>query len=86
MSSDAGSLLLAEMDKAIGLVGRFAACFGDPRDPLFVAHPLKALIAQRVFGLALGYEDLNDHDDFSTKGHSRLGRRRRAFFAIADVR
>ena len=63
VSSDGGSLLLAETDKAIGLVDRFAACFGDRRDPLFVVHPLKALIAQRVFGLALGYEDLNDHDD-----------------------
>jgi hypothetical protein len=63
VSSDAGSLLLGETDKAIGLVDRFAACFGDYRDPLFIVHPLKALIAQRVFGLALGYEDLNDHDD-----------------------
>jgi hypothetical protein len=63
VSSDAGALLLGETDKAIGLVGRFAACFGDHRDPLFIVHPLKALVAQRVFGLALGYEDLNDHDD-----------------------
>ena len=50
VTSDAGSLLLAETDKAIGLVDRFAACCGDHRDPLFVVHPLKALIAQRVFG------------------------------------
>ena len=63
MSSDAGALLLGETDKAIGLLDRFAVCFGDHRDPLFIVHPLKALVAQRVFGLALGYEDLNDHDD-----------------------
>jgi hypothetical protein len=63
VSSDAGSLLLGETDEAIGLTDRFAACFGDRRSPLFTVHPLKALIAQRVFGLALGYEDLNDHDE-----------------------
>ena len=63
VSSDAGALLLGETDKAIGLTDRFAACFGDRRSPLFTVHPLKTLIAQRVFGLALGYEDLNDHDD-----------------------
>jgi Transposase DDE domain group 1 len=63
VSSGAGALLLGETDKAIGLTDRFAACFGDRRRPLFTVHPLKALIAQRVFGLALGYEDLNDHDE-----------------------
>ncbi len=63
VSSDAGALLLGETDKTIGLAARFAACFDDRRSPLFTVHPLKALIAQRVFGLALGYEDLNDHDD-----------------------
>jgi hypothetical protein len=63
VSSDSGALLLGETDKAIGLTDRFAACFGDRRSPLFTVHPLKTLIAQRVFGLALGYEDLNDHDE-----------------------
>src|SRR5260370_16317788 len=63
VSSDAGALLLGETDEAIGLTDRFSACFGDRRSPLFTVHPLKALIAQRVFGLALGYEDLNDHDE-----------------------
>ena len=63
VSSDAGALLLGETDKAIGLTDRFAACFGDGRSPLFTVHALKALVAQRVFGLALGYEDLNDHDE-----------------------
>ena len=63
VSSDAGALLLGETDKAIGLTDRFASCFGDRRSPLLTVHALKALVAQRVFGLALGYEDLNDHDE-----------------------
>ena len=63
VSSDAGALLLSATDRAIGLTHRFAACFSDRRSRLFTVHPLRALIAQRVFGLALGYEDLNDHDE-----------------------
>jgi hypothetical protein len=62
VSSDAGALLLGETDKAIGLTDRFAQCFIDRRSPIFTLHPLRTLVAQRVFGLALGYEDLNDHD------------------------
>ena len=62
VSSDAGALLLGETDKAIGLTDRFSECFVDNRSPFFTVHPLRALVAQRVFGLALGYEDLNDHD------------------------
>jgi hypothetical protein len=62
VSSDAGALLLGETDKAIRLVDRFAACFRDRRHPAYVLHEVKVLIAQRVFGLALGYEDLLDHD------------------------
>src|SRR5258708_12978279 len=61
VSSDAGALLLGETDEAIGLTDRFSACFGDRRSPLFTVHPLKALIAQRVFGLALGYDALTAH-------------------------
>jgi hypothetical protein len=63
VSSDAGALLLGATDKAIGLVDRFAACFRDLRNPFFVVHSVKTLVAQRVFGLALGYEDLIDHDE-----------------------
>jgi hypothetical protein len=62
VSSDAGALLLGETDKAIGLIDRFTRCFRDGRDPRYTAHRLKTLLAQRVFGLALGYEDLVDHD------------------------
>jgi hypothetical protein len=63
VSSDAGALLLGETDKAIRLVERFSACFHDQRDPIYVAHAIETLVAQRVFGLALGYEDLIDHDE-----------------------
>jgi hypothetical protein len=63
VSSDAGALLLEATDKAIGLTERFSSCFNDGRSRFLTVHPLQALIAQRVFGLALGYEDLNDHDE-----------------------
>ena len=63
VSSDAGALLLGETDKAIRLVDRFAACFCGRRHPAYVLHEVKTLVAQRMFGLALGYEDLVDHDE-----------------------
>jgi hypothetical protein len=63
ISSDAGALLLGAADRAIGLVERFAACFADGRARGRVAHELPTLVGQRVFGIALGYEDLVDHDD-----------------------
>ena len=62
MSSDAGALLLREVNERCDLMGRFAECFTDYRDPDKVEHPLERLLAQRIFGLCLGYEDLNDHD------------------------
>jgi hypothetical protein len=62
LTSDGGALLLRETDRATGLLARFAACFTDHRDPARVTHPVEALVRQRVYGLALGYEDLNDHD------------------------
>ena len=63
MSSDGGALLLRDADKVVGLSARIAACFDDYRDPTRTEHSLEALVRQRVFGLALGYEDLNDHDE-----------------------
>ena len=63
ITSDAGALLLGQTDRAIRLIERFAACFTDRRTPELVEHPVKTLVMQRVFGIALGYEDLNDHDD-----------------------
>jgi hypothetical protein len=61
-TSDAGGLLLGATDRAIGLVGRFAAPFNDGRAPAQVEHTIETMVAQRVFGIALGYEDLIDHD------------------------
>src|SRR5262249_39690215 len=63
ITSDAGGLLLGATDRAIGLIERFAACFIDRRDPRLVEHVVGTLIGQRVFGIALGYEDVNDHDE-----------------------
>jgi hypothetical protein len=60
---DAGALLLGAADRAIRLVERFAACFQDARDPERLEHTVSTLIGQRVVGIALGYEDLIDHDD-----------------------
>ena len=62
VTSDAGALLLGATDRAIGMVDRFAACFRDYRRQDLVEHAVGTLIGQRVFGIALGYEDLNDHD------------------------
>ncbi len=62
LTSDGGAVLLREVDRATGILGRFADCFTDHRDPARVTHSVVALVRQRVYGLALGYEDLNDHD------------------------
>jgi hypothetical protein len=63
ITSDAGALLLGATDRAIRLVERFAACFTDSRAPELVEHEIATLVGQRVFGIALGYEDLVDHDE-----------------------
>ena len=62
ITSDAGGLLLGATDRAIRLVDRFAECFIDRRNPEYIEHQVATLIGQRVHGIALGYEDLNDHD------------------------
>jgi hypothetical protein len=62
LTSDAGALLLGRVDKRLKLIDRLAHCFVDRRDPALVEHRLPTLLGQRLFGLALGYEDLNDHD------------------------
>jgi hypothetical protein len=62
ITSDAGGLLLREVESKTGMLRRLAACFTDYRDPDLVEHTVYELLAQRVFALALGYEDLNDHD------------------------
>jgi hypothetical protein len=63
ITSDAGGLLLREVAKRIGIVHQFAACFTDYRNPDRTEHTVQELVAQRVYGLALGYEDLNDHEE-----------------------
>jgi hypothetical protein len=62
VSSDGGSLLLREAERKINLLGRLAGCFIDGRMPLLVKHQLPEMLSQRIYGLAMGYEDLNDHE------------------------
>jgi Transposase DDE domain group 1 len=62
ITSDAGALLLGAADRAIGLTDRFARCFHDVRRREWIEHEVVTLVGQRIFGIALGYEDLNDHD------------------------
>lgn len=63
MTSDAGVLLLRHTDRAIGLFDRVASCFKDYRSPDQVVHSVCAMVGQRIAGIALGYEDINDHDE-----------------------
>ena len=63
MTTDGGALLLRQADRKIGLLRRVAAGFTDGRDPERVEHPLPEMLAQRIYGLALGYEDVNDHEE-----------------------
>ena len=62
LGSDGGGLLLRELALRTGLFRRLSACFRDHRDPQRTQHPVEVLVAARVLGLALGYEDLIDHD------------------------
>ena len=63
ITSDGGGLLLRETERLTGIIAQFATCFTDHRDPHRTEHTVEELVAQRVHALALGYEDLNDHDD-----------------------
>ena len=63
ITSNAGAVLLRAADRSIGLVDRVAACFTDHRDARLTEHSVRTLVAQRTMGIALGYEDLNDHDE-----------------------
>ena len=60
---DAGALLLREVDIHRGWTDKLADCFSDGRNPLLIEHQLKELLRQFVYGLAMGYEDCNDHDE-----------------------
>src|SRR5438093_2773326 len=63
ITSDGGGLLLREVERRTRILRQFASCFMDHRDPRFIEHRVLELVGQRVYGLALGYEDLNDHDE-----------------------
>ena len=62
ITSDAGGLLLREVEQRVGIIRQLARCFSDHRDEDLIEHSVEELLRQRIFGLALGYEDLNDHD------------------------
>ena len=66
LTTDGGALLLRQADRKIGLLRRVAACFTDTRQPERIEHGLHEMLAQRIYGLALGYEDLNDHEQLRT--------------------
>jgi hypothetical protein len=67
MTSDAGAMSLGATDRAIGLIERFAGCFTDYRAAELVERTVAGLVRQRVVGIALGYEDLIDHDQFAPR-------------------
>ncbi|GJQ27890.1 MAG: IS1380 family transposase [Phycisphaerae bacterium] len=66
LTSDAGGLLLREVERRLGLVDQLAAVINDPRDPDRIQHDQRVMLAQRIFAIALGYEDLNDHQTLRT--------------------
>ena len=61
LTSDGGALLLREVDRRLGLTKTLAVCIADRRNPLLVVHNILTMLTQRLFGIALGYEDLTDH-------------------------
>ena len=63
ITSDAGGLLLGAADQAVGLIDRFARCFRDSRSTELIEHRVATMVGQRIFGIALGYEDVVDHDE-----------------------
>ncbi len=62
ITSDAGIVLISELDEKLGITASFAECFQDYRHPSYIDYPIKRLLAQRVYAILLGYEDVNDHD------------------------
>ena len=63
ITSDAGGLLLGAADRAVGLIDRFARCFRDSRSEELIEHTVATMVGQRIYGIALGYEDVVDHDE-----------------------
>src|SRR5271157_348607 len=66
ISSDGGAFLLRQTDQRLNILSRLAECFLDGRNPVQVEHTIQEMLSQRVYGLALGYEDLNDHEQLRT--------------------
>ena len=62
LSSDGGGLILRELERHSALLRDFSDCFVDYRNPRYIEHSVRELVSQRIHGLVLGYEDLNDHD------------------------
>ena len=62
ITSDGGGLFLREVERLTGILRQFSDCFVDHRDPDLIEHTVAELVAQRIYALALGYEDLNDHE------------------------
>ena len=63
LTSDAGTLLLQQVEQNIQLIEHINAIIHDPRNSLYTIHQQRDLLAQRIFAIALGYEDVNDHTD-----------------------
>jgi len=63
ISSDAGALLLREVEQRVKIIHQFAKCFSDYRSEILTEHSVEELVAQRIYALTLGYEDINDHDE-----------------------
>ena len=81
VTSDAGLSLIAEIDKKLQITSRLAGCFQDYRQSNRMLHPIESLIGQRIYGLVMGYEDLNDHEElrhdpmFALALGKRIGRK-----------
>ena len=86
ITSNAGALLLGQVDRGLGLIRRFGECFTDRRDPRYVEHRIETLVGQRIFGLVLGYEDLNDHDEAAGGPDLRCAGREAASGAAVGLR
>jgi hypothetical protein len=83
ITSDAGALLLRELDKRIGLIDAINRCIPDPRNQFFIAHQQRTMLVQRIFGIALGYEDLNDHQSLRNEDYLRTRHRVRPVAGFA---
>ena len=85
MTSDGGGLLLRETERLTGIIRQFATCFTDHRNPDRIEHTVEELVAQCVYTLALGYQDLNDHDHLRTIRSWRCWQARRIHWGAKYV-